>query len=41
MKESCKSVKAYKGTRPPKCCGGEGCKECWKIYLMAAKARKK
>lgn len=32
MKEKCKNVSRYKGIREPKCCGGEGCKACWKIY---------
>lgn len=31
MKDLCskKTLDAYRGVHPPKCCGGEGCKACW------------
>jgi len=32
MRDNCSNYSKYKGKRKPRCCGGEGCNTCWKIY---------
>lgn len=35
----CDYAVKYKGKRPPTCAGGEGCRDCWRIYAQRLEQR--